>query len=72
MDILDGCTIKLAGNPKTEKCVPEANATGVVGVKGDGVVHTIPVDPVPLPPALLLFGTGLIGLTVLGRRRQLS
>ena len=29
-------------------------------------------SPVPLPPAALLFGTALVGMTVLGRRRKQS
>jgi hypothetical protein len=37
------------------------------GVRGD---NQDPPPPVPLPPALFLFGTALIGLTVLGRRRR--
>jgi len=35
-----------------------------------GAENDVPINPVPLPPALLLFGTALMGLTVLGRRRR--
>jgi hypothetical protein len=35
-----------------------------------GAVDASVVSSVPLPPAALLFGTGLVGLGVLGRRRQ--
>jgi hypothetical protein len=42
--------------------------TGNVGATR--VDSNTPVDPVPLPPALVLFGTALIGMTVLGRRRR--
>jgi hypothetical protein len=42
--------------------------TGVVGaVIGD---NNTPPPPVPLPPALLLFGSALIGLGVVSRRRR--
>jgi hypothetical protein len=35
-----------------------------------GVVTTTPVNPIPLPGALTLFGTGLVGLWALRRRRN--
>jgi hypothetical protein len=42
--------------------------TGNIGATR--VFDNTPPDPVPLPPALVLFGSALIGLTVLGRRRR--
>jgi hypothetical protein len=45
--------------------------TGVVGATD--VLHAPPPPPppgVPLPPALILFGSALVGLTVLGRRQR--
>jgi hypothetical protein len=39
---------------------------------GQEVTHTPPIDPVPLPPALILFASALAGLTILGRRRGSS
>jgi hypothetical protein len=37
---------------------------------GTGIIGTGSVSPIPLPPAALLFGTALVGLGVLGRRRR--
>jgi hypothetical protein len=39
---------------------------------GSGGGYILNVSTVPLPPALLLFGSGLLGLTLLGRRRRRS
>src|SRR5262245_50143459 len=48
--------------------------TGLTGNVGATLVSLVDdntsVNPVPLPPALVLFGTALIGMTVLGRRRK--
>jgi len=41
---------------------------GSIIAQGDWV--TTPVSPVPAPPALLLFGTGLIGLIGFSKRRK--
>lgn len=43
------------------------------GPHGSGTMSsylTATVSPVPLPPALILFGTALAGMAVLGRRRR--
>ena len=40
-----------------------------VGASGD---YLLSVTTTPLPPALILFGTALAGLTWLGRRRRLA
>jgi hypothetical protein len=32
-------------------------------------VYALPLAPVPLPPALVLFGSGLLGVFGFGRRR---
>src|SRR5262249_28060531 len=44
--------------------------TGQTCTGGTGVIGTGSVSPTPLPTALLLFGTGLVGMGVLGRRRR--
>jgi hypothetical protein len=65
MDILQGCIVGPDG-----KC--DSTTTGIVGVKGPGIVSQDPIDPVPLPPALILFGSALVGMTMLGRRRRVA
>jgi hypothetical protein len=56
-DISTGCTT-------TGVLSCSNGTTGMVWSTGD------PPPPVPLPPALLLFGSALFGLTILGRRRR--
>jgi hypothetical protein len=44
--------------------------TGDLVTAGKGAVYEITLTTTPLPPALLLFGSGLAGLTLLGRRSK--
>jgi hypothetical protein len=47
-------------------CVVSDTGCAATGVVFDGP----PISSVPLPPAALLFGTALVGLGILGRRRR--
>jgi hypothetical protein len=48
-----------------------ADAANGVASPGDPIKgYFVEYSPVPLPPALLLFGTGLGGLAVFGFRRK--
>jgi len=49
-------------------CVLAAGST--TSCAATGVVYDDPPSTVPLPPAALLFGTALVGLGILGRRRR--
>ena len=49
-------------------CVLAAGST--TSCAATGVVYDDPPSTVPLPPAALLFGTALVGLGILGRRRH--
>jgi hypothetical protein len=45
---------------------PNGQGGGTTGVSYSATINTV----VPLPGALVLFGSGLVGLAALGRRRQ--
>lgn len=47
-----------------------ADGSGLIDVKPNGVGGTITVSGVPLPPALLLFGSSLLGMVSFSRRRS--
>jgi hypothetical protein len=73
LDVSEECTTTGTGKDKVKTCTTvSANKfkglsdAVIYGVKNDGqqVVVT------PLPPALVLFGSALFGLTILGRRRK--
>ena len=43
---------------------------GTVNISGTGDCSSLSTSPVPVPPAVLLFGSGLIGLAGLARRKD--
>jgi hypothetical protein len=43
---------------------------GAIDINDDFKLKSVSVSPVPLPPALLLFASGLFGIGLLGRRRN--
>ena len=44
----------------------------VTGIEGGGYIGNIKINIVPIPPALYLFGSGLLGLVGIARRRKQS
>jgi len=44
---------------------------GTANIAGTGDCSSLSTSPVPLPPAVLLFGSGLIGLAGLARRKSI-
>lgn len=47
-----------------------ADYDGLINMTPTGVDGSVTVNPVPLPPAVLLFGTALVGLGFVSRRRK--
>lgn len=59
----------LSGGPINSFAV---RVSGDLPIAGNDRTAEFSVSAVPIPPALLLFGSGILGLSLLGRRRQKS
>lgn len=74
LGITSNITFHVANTTIAALTVPsDAGNIFVADIFSSSTGNTGPVDvtaPVPLPPAALLFGTALVGLGLLGRRRQ--
>jgi hypothetical protein len=70
-DLFNGLAIVFALDIYRSGCTGYG-CTGVVGAVIGGGDHNQDQSPVPLPPALILFGSALVGLAALGRRRRMA
>ena len=66
--LLSNLAFSTGGGASTQIAVDILGTTGTGGKTG--LVGGTPLNPVPLPGAAWLFGTALVGMTVLGRRRR--
>ena len=46
------------------------NNSGTKDIGADLGIYAAPLAPVPVPPALMLLGSGLLGLVGFGRRQR--
>jgi hypothetical protein len=69
-DTVDWTTTTLLPIFATLDALAAAKGTDMVGISSGEVVSAVPPPPIPLPGALPLFATGLVGLVLLGCRRK--